>query len=189
MRIRHQMKRYLITDPAYYSDLSSFQHYLKKSFYPTTPDLASFRDKVHPDIAEYAKTFLALGREAQIPRLLINRSVPLAVSLGFDGVHLTSTQFDEIAPAKAEGLYVFISTHSLEEAKRAEEYGADAITLSPVFASPGKGVPKGIAWLEEIASQLKEVSVYALGGIVSDHEADRLKVCSVEGFASIRYFI
>ena len=183
------MKRYLITDPAYYSDLYSFQDYLKKSFYTKTPDLASFRDKVRSDIAEYAKTFLALGREAQIPRLLINRSVSLAVSLGFDGVHLTSAQFDEIAPAKAKGLYVFISTHSLEEAKRAEAYGADAITLSPVFASPGKGAPKGTAWLEEIASQLEKVSVFALGGIVTDYQVECLKMCSIEGFASIRYFI
>jgi len=183
------MKRYQITDPAYYHDLPSFQDYLKKSFYTKTPDLASFRDKVHPDIVEYAKTFLDIGREAHIPCLLINRSVSLAVSLGFDGVHLTSAQFDEITPAKKKGLIVFISTHSLEEAKRAEAYGADAITLSPVFASPGKGAPKGTLWLEKIAAELKKVSVYALGGIVSEDEITRLKGCSVEGFASIRYFI
>lgn len=189
MQTKNRMKSYLITDPAYYSDVSSFQHYLKKSFHTKTPDLACFRDKVHSDISEYAEIFLDLGREAHISRLLINRSVSLAISLGFDGVHLTSTQFDEIAPAKERGLYVFISTHNLEEAKRAEAYGADAITLSPVFASPGKGAPKGVAWLEEIASQLKKVSVYALGGIVSDHEIQLLKSASVTGFASVRYFI
>ena len=183
------MKSYLITDPAYYHDLPSLRHYLKTAFGKHHPDVASFRDKVHSDIRPYAEAFLELGREEGTGLLLINRSVALARSLGFDGVHLTSTQFDEIAVAKSYGLRVFISTHSLDEAKMAQRLGADAITVSPIFDSPGKGLPKGLDFLENILHEVNDISVFALGGIVSKDHIALLKASHVDGFASIRYFV
>ena len=183
------MKSYLITDPSYYYTLSDFQTYLQNIYQKHQPDIACFRDKVNNDIVPYAKRFLTLSRERGISLLLLNGSVSLAQTLGFDGVHLTSTQSDEIISAKAAGLYVFISTHSVSEAQKAQDLGADAVTLSPVFATPGKGEPKGIAFLKEALSQLDNISVFALGGIISDTETEMLKGTGVDGFASIRYFI
>jgi thiamine-phosphate pyrophosphorylase len=183
------MKSYLITDPAYYHTLSDFQSYLQNIYRKHHPDIACFRDKINSNIIPYAKYFLTISKEQNIPLILINHSVSLALSLGFDGVHLTSSQFDEIVYAKEQGLYVFISTHSLFEAREAQKLGADAVTFSPVFKSPGKGEPKGTASLKEVVDQLDKIEVYALGGIVSEKEIKALQDTNIDGFASIRYFI
>ncbi len=183
------MKSYLITDPAYYHTLPDFQIYLQNIYRKHQPDIACFRDKVNNDIVSYAKHFLTISKEQNIPLILINHSVSLALSLGFDGVHLTSSQFGEIAYAKEQGLYVFISTHSLFEATEAQRLGADAVTYSPVFKSPGKGEAKGIASLNDVVGALDKVAVFALGGIISEKEIKALEHTNVDGFASIRYFI
>ncbi len=184
-----RMKSYLITDPRYYRDPLSFQSYLTEAFAKHRPDYAAFRDKRGEEIETYAKLFLQIAREFAIEKILINSYLTVAVRLGFDGVHLTSSQFEKITAAKAQGLYTVVSTHTLEEAQHASALGADAVTISPIFATPGKGQPKGIGYLKKFTASLHEVEVFALGGIVSSAEVDALKETGVEGFASIRYFI
>ena len=183
------MKSYLITDPSFYSDLNSFRAYLEKLFSGYHPDFVCFRDKISPDPAFYAKTFLQIARKHNISHILINQYLDLAKELDFDGIHLTSAQIDLIVPAKQNGLYVVASTHSLEEAQRAKTCGADAVTISPVFATPGKGVPKGINYLQDFVRQLHDIHIFALGGIVNQKEINAVQKTGVYGFASIRYFI
>ena len=184
------MKSYLITDPSCYSDLSSFQDYLQKAF-AKQPHYAAFRDKKNKDILPYAKEFLSIARQKGISKLLLNKEWRLAATLGYDGVHLTSTQFHEIADAKAKGLFTFISTHTIEEGIKAAKEGADAVTISPIFASPGKGEPKGMVYLTRYLETIKPlgVEVFALGGVVSSEQIALLQESVVDGFASIRYFI
>ena len=105
-----------------------------------------------------------------------------------DGVHLTSSQFGAIETAKAAGLYTVVSTHSVDEIAHAEALGADAVTYSPVFASPGKGTPKGLEDLNETAGKIN-LPVIALGGIVTPAQIDAVKAAGAAGFASIRYFM
>jgi thiamine-phosphate pyrophosphorylase len=100
---------------------------------------------------------------------------------------LTSTQFDEIKYAKSRGLFVVISTHTLEGAIRAEFLGADMITISPIFHSPNKGEPLGLLKLQDICSAVK-IPVIALGGIISQEQIDECEKVGADGFASIRYF-
>ncbi len=182
------MKRYLITDPRYYHDLSTFETYLQRAF-AKFPDLVCFRDKRTLNILPYARRFLSVAKGAGIENILINSRIDLAISEGFWGVHLTSSQFDRIAEAKAAGLYVIVSTHTIEEGKRAALEGADAVTISPIFASPGKGEPKGIDFLKHYLHEVRNIDVFALGGIVSDAQIAALEGSGVAGFASIRYFI
>ena len=111
-----------------------------------------------------------------------------ANTLKADGVHLTSTQFDVIPDAKALGLYVIISTHTHDEALKAQELGADAITYSPIFASPNKGEPKGLEDLKEIVAKIR-VPIFALGGITTQEHINAVSTTGAYGFASIRYFI
>lgn len=120
--------------------------------------------------------------------VLLHADYRLAHALGADGVHLTSMQFDEIADAKKLGLYVIISTHTHDEALLAESLGADAITYSPVFASPNKGKPKGLEDLKEIVDKIR-IPIFALGGILTEGQISAVEKCGAYGFASIRYFI
>ena len=182
------MKRYLITDPRYYHDLPTFEAYLRRAF-AKSPDLVCFRDKHTSDIVPYARHFLFVAKRAGIKNILINSHIDLALSEGFSGVHLTSSQFDRITEAKSAGLFVIVSTHTIEEGKSAAAKGADAVTISPIFSSPGKGEPKGIDFLKTYLHEVRNIDVFALGGIVSDVQIALLEKSGVTGFASIRYFL
>lgn len=182
------MKSYLITDPSYYgSRPDSLESALHAVFSQNLPDFALFRDKQSADYATLASIFIRICRKHAVPNVLLHGDYALAESLGADGVHLTSTQFDEIAEAKSLGLYVVISTHTHKEAFKAQELGADAITYSPIFFSPDKGEPKGLEDLKEIVAKIK-IPIFALGGITAQEQINAVEKCGAYGFASIRYF-
>ncbi|MCK9373794.1 MAG: thiamine phosphate synthase [Sulfuricurvum sp.] len=183
------MKHYLITDPSFYgSTPDTLESALDLIYSHTLPDFALFRDKQTTHYCDLAQTFVTVSRSYRISRVLLHGDYTLAHVLKADGVHLTSMQFEEISEAKKLGLYVIISTHSHEEAKRAEELGADAITYSPIFVSPNKGEPKGLEDLKEIVDKIR-VPIFALGGITACEQINAVKTTGAYGFASIRYFI
>lgn len=182
------MKKYLITSKEFYTDTpANFRNILHKQFVKHAPTHALYRDKSNPNYDIQATHFVEVCREFKNIKSFIHRDVKLAKDLGASGVHLTSTQFDEIKKAKELGLEVIISTHTKDEVLKAQSLGADAITYSPIFASPGKGEPKGIEDLKEILN-ISEIKVFALGGIVSQKHVDRVQESGAYGFASIRYF-
>ncbi len=182
------MKTYLITDPAFYSDLKSFERYLQNAFTRHKPDFVCFRDKIHQNTELYAKRFLEIADTSGIAHTLINHDIMQAEKFGFWGVHLTSSQFDLI-PTVTEAFFTVVSTHTPEEALEAEEYGADAVTISPIFSTPGKGEGKGVDFLCEVTRSLRKARVFALGGIVSEKEVTQISRCHPYGFASIRFFV
>ncbi len=183
------MKTYLITDPSFYGTTSdTLVTSLYRVFAQSIPDFAVFRDKQTQCYDERAKVFIDVCRNHSIPNILLHGDYALASTLGAHGVHLASTQFDSISLAKALGLYVIISTHTHEEALLAQELGADAITYSPIFASPNKGEPKGLEDLKEIVDKIR-IPIFALGGITTQEQINSVQECGAYGFASIRYFI
>lgn len=180
---------YLITDPRFYgSNPSELRSTLRNVLNTHHPDLICYRDKETRDYARMARTFIQVCKEAGIGKILLHTHVDLAQELGADGVHLSSGQFDAIAYAKSLGLYVVISTHTHEEAEKAAVMGADAITYSPVFSTPGKGIPKGLEDLKERVDKIS-INIYALGGITSPDHVEAVARTGVYGFASIRYFL
>ncbi|OQX74020.1 MAG: hypothetical protein B6D59_03760 [Campylobacteraceae bacterium 4484_4] len=182
------MKSYLITDPDYYGcDPELFASYLRGIFENHSVDFASFRDKSGNPPEIFAPLFLQICRQFGSERTLLSGDYILAKELGFWGVHLRSDQFDLITKAKKEPLFTIVSTHTLEEAKRAQELGADAVTFSPVFASPGKGKPRGIQRLGEVCKALS-IPCFALGGILETEQIRACEAAGAYGFASIRYF-
>jgi len=182
------LKSYLITDPEYYNDITSFTDYLTDIYQNKKPSFAVFRDKTGKNFEETAKNFITVSKYFSIEKILINKDIELAKKLGADGVHLTSSQFDKIVFAKKLGLFVIISTHTLKEALLAQRLKADAITYSPVFYTPNKGKPKGEKKLKEVIKSL-DIKCFALGGITGQKEIDICKKCGCYGFASIRYFV
>lgn len=183
------MKSYLITDPDLYtSDPKTFAAILSEALKRHNPTMACFRDKKSVDIAHLAAIFVQVARSYHLQRILIHSHITMAEALGADGVHLGSAGFEKISEAKQKGLFVVASTHTLEEALCAARLGADAITFSPIFRTPGKGEPKGLEKLKEIVAKIP-VDVYALGGIVTPEQIRKVESTGVAGFASIRYFV
>lgn len=152
------------------------------------PDFALYRDKESSEYATNAQNFVQMCKPIKTLKLFLHQDYELANTLGATGVHLTSTQFDDIPKAKDLGLEVIISTHTLDDVHMAEAMGADYVTYSPIFETPEKGEPKGVDDLKELISMV-DVKVFALGGIISDEQVRALEKSNAYGFASIRYFL
>ena len=92
-------------------------------------------------------------------RLLINDRVDVAVAMDADGVHLGSQSMPCSLVRKIIGRnrMIGVSTHSLHEAKNAEEEGADFITFGPVYSTPSKsrfGPPVGLEELKRVKKKI-----------------------------------
>ena len=182
------MKRYLITSREFYTDTPAiFRNILHEQFREHSPDYALYRDKSNPNYDIQAAHFVEVCSQFQGIKSFIHRDADLSKELNAVGVHLTSTQFDKIKYAKSLGLEVIISAHTHDEVLEAEKLGADAVTYSPVFSSPGKGKPKGIEDLQELLKKCS-IKVFALGGIVEEKQVVEVAETKAYGFASIRYF-
>jgi thiamine-phosphate pyrophosphorylase len=144
------------------------------------------REKDLPDRACYE--LLRLLRDAlPASRLLANGRADLALAAHADGVHLPADGVPTAAVRQRFGdrLLVGRSTHTLDEVAREAESGADYVTFGPVFASPGKGEPVGLAALEDAAA--RGVPVLALGG-VGLAELPLVAASGAAGAAGIRLF-
>jgi thiamine-phosphate pyrophosphorylase len=102
-------------------------------------------------------------------RLFINDRFDIALAAGADGVHLTQNSIpaDAVRKAVKKKLMIGVSTHSLKEAREAENAGADFITLGPVYRTLSKlkyGKPAGVDTLNNVCTVVN-VPVFAIGGI------------------------
>lgn len=182
------MHKYLITSREFYTDTPAvFRSILHEQLKKHLPTHALYRDKSNPSYKVQAAHFIEVCSQFEDIKSFIHRDANLAKELNATGVHLTSTQFEEISHAKELGLEVVISTHTHEEVLQAQKLGADYVTYSPIFSSPGKGEPKGVDDLKALL-EICDIDVFALGGVVSDEQIDMLRGTEVFGFASIRYF-
>ena len=147
-----------------------------------------FRDKSASCYAKVANAFMQNAKEFNF-KPMIHQDYILAKKFGAFGVHLNSKQAIAIQRAKELGLFVVISTHTKDDIKEAIKEGADAVTFSPIFATPNKGKPKGVEALKEVVDEFgKEIKIIALGGIVTIKHIKEIELSKPWGFASIRYF-
>jgi thiamine-phosphate pyrophosphorylase len=110
--------------------------------------------------------------------LIINDHVDVALASGADGVHLGQEDLPvEAARRIAPELIIGASSHSLKEALKAENDGADYVNIGPIFPTKTKADadrflgPEAIA---EIGPQLT-VPFTTMGGITLDNIHSVLK--------------
>jgi len=122
-----------------------------------------------------APALLTLARDVQVAiksskaLLLINDRVDVALACGAAGVHLRSDSLPVGVARKLLGAarIIGVSTHSVDEAVRAEAEGADFVVVGPIYDTPSKreyGAPLGVQSLEEAARRCR-IPVLAIGGI------------------------
>ena len=102
-------------------------------------------------------------------KLFINDRVDLALAVNADGVHLPADSFPVPVVRKilGEEKLIGVSTHNLEEVKRAELQGANFVTLGPIYFTPSKaqfGQPLGPQRIAEVKKETT-LPIFALGGI------------------------
>ena len=104
--------------------------------------------------------------------LIINDRVDVALAVGADGVHLGQDDFP-IPDARrlAPDLIIGASTHSIEEAERAQREGASYINIGPIYPTGTKvweGAFLGLEGLRSIAA-VARVPFTVMGGIKKVH--------------------
>ena len=181
------MQSYLITSREFYTDTPAvFRSILHEQLQLHLPTYALYRDKSNPHYDVQAQTHVQVCSQFENIKSFIHQKPDLAKELNATGVHLSSKQFDEVKYAKSLGLEVIVSAHTHDEVLKAQELGADAVTYSPIFSSPGKGEAKGINDLKELLKKVK-IKVFGLGGIIDEDHVNELEKSGAYGFASIRY--
>lgn len=118
--------------------------------------------------------------------LLISDRIDVALAVAADGVQLPESGFD-IASARAllgPQSVVGASRHDTPGVLEAGRAGADYITLSPIYPSPGKGPALGCDALRETARRAPW-PIYALGGVRSELVAELVRA-GAGGVAVIR---
>lgn len=175
------MIKYAISDPKFYSNLDyAFNNFTKLN----EANMLLFRDKSSNNYDNTAQEFIKFRSNNK--KFLLQNDINLACKLGFDGIHFSSN-FIHLLKDTPSNLIKIASTHNIKEIELANQYGADFITFSPIFATPNKGEPKGLEALKE-AVKISKAKVIALGGIMSAEQICAVMKCGVAGFASIRYF-
>jgi len=142
------------------------------------------------DLDDRALYELACHARTALPppiRVLVNGRVDVALAAGADGVHLPADGIP-VAALRArfgQGVLIGRSTHRLPEVESARDAGADYVTFGPVYETPGKGAPVGVAELARAAAA--GIPVYALGGVTLERFGE-LAGAGAAGIAAIRLF-
>jgi thiamine-phosphate pyrophosphorylase len=128
------------------------------------------------------REFLPLAQEIQsittshAISLIVNDRLDLMLALNLDGVHLRS---DSLLPLPVRHLIgprplIGVSTHSVEDVRRANQGGADYVVFGPIFETPSKrsfGAPLGLDLLADACRQ-SPIPVLAIGGITCERVRD-----------------
>ncbi len=137
--------------------------------------------------------FVALAREIHeltlqygVP-LIINDNVDVALAMGAEGVHLGQEDM-ELVNARAKlgkDKIIGISAHSVEEARRAQDNGADYIGTGAVYATTTKSDAHEVSLhtLTDICNSVT-IPVVAIGGITRDNIL-KLKGTGIAGVAVV----
>lgn len=186
---RKPIKAYLITEPTLYPKTpSKFYDFYTRILERHSIHFAAYRDKDSNFNPTLIEVFLKLNQKHRIVSLL-NSNLDLAIQFGFDGVHCNGSQMQQIRIAKEKLPYIFFSAHSLQEIREANQQGANGITISPIFKTPNKGTPLGIDFLNALEPKDFSAEIFALGGIITQTQIQKLSTTKIKSFASIRYFL
>ena len=108
---------------------------------------------------------------------IVNDYIDIALAVNADGVHLGQEDMpvEEARRIMGRKKIIGISTHSLKQAVRAQDEGADYIGFGPMFDTSTKdaGRPKGVKALIRIRQHIR-IPIVAIGGITWENINDVL---------------
>lgn len=172
--------------------LSSFSSFLDRmrEVVKEKPAFVVLREKdLPPDVyKELAKAVLEICENAGV-MCILHYFYKEAISLGIRRIHLPLHIFEQMTDSEKSFFDIIgVSTHSVEDAKRAQELGASYITAGHVFVTDCKKglAPRGLGFLKEVCGSV-EIDVYAIGGISEKNMDECIKagakgVCMMSGF-------
>ncbi len=133
------------------------------------------RDLSIQQLLPLAQEIQSITASCAVP-LIVNDRVDLMMALNFEGVHLRSDSLPPLPVRQMIGSrrLIGVSTHSVEDARCANQSGADYVVFGPIFETPSKrsfGPPLGLHLLAD-ACRRSSVPVLAIGGITCERVHD-----------------
>lgn len=150
--------------------------------------MVQLREKSWPSgqILPLAERLRARCRDAGVT-FIMNDRVDLAVAVEADGVHLGQ---DDLPPRHARpllrpGMILGVSTHSVEQARRAQADGADYVAVGAMFPTRTKADFElvGPALVRTVRSEIR-VPIVGIGGITPENAGDVIRA-GADGVAVI----
>ena len=135
---------------------------------------------------EEAKKISVLCRQYNTP-FIVNDSVNVAIASNADGIHIGQEDMGlkDVRKIVGENMIIGISAHTVEEAKFAQENGADYIGIGAVFETSTKNDVEVIPY-EKVKSICDAVDMpkVAIGGINAENIL-KLKGSGIDGVAVV----
>jgi thiamine-phosphate pyrophosphorylase len=152
-------------------------------------DIIQLRDKDSSkrDVLKKAKRLRELTAKYNVT-FIVNDHIDIAIAVDADGVHLGQGDLPLLEARKVLGKdkIIGISTHHIDEAREAEQNGADYIGVGPVFPTKSKKDvvdPVTTNYVRQVANEIS-IPFVAIGGIKLHNvdevlEAGATRICAI----------
>jgi len=182
---------YLVTDPDL--SLGRPEEEIVRRAVAAGVTMVQYRDKdtSAKRMIEKIRLMAEICRPAGVA-LIVNDRLDVAMAGGADGVHLGQDDM-ELPDARrivGEAFIIGISVTTIEEAKEAEEAGADYLGANGVFPTGTKtdlGEPLGLEGVSQLASA-SSLPIVAIGGI-NNQNAGEVISAGADGVAVVSYIV
>ncbi len=183
---KNDMLLYAVTDRAW-SDEESLYEQVKKAIKGGITFLQlREKDLNDEDFLKEAVEIKKLAKENNIP-FIINDNVDIMLKADADGVHVGQSDMkaENVRELIGKDKILGVSVHNLEEAKLAEEKGADYLGIGAVFSTSTKLDANDVSFetLKEICDNVS-IPTVAIGGINKGNIL-KLKNSGVDGAAVV----
>lgn len=113
-------------------------------------------------------------------RIVINDRVDMALAIEVDGVHLGQEDFPPEAARRLLGdrAIIGVSTHNVEQARRASRLPVNYLAIGPVFTTSSKSNSEpvvGLDGLRNVRDAIGDFPLVAIGGISHENAQDVLE--------------
>ncbi|MDP4566407.1 thiamine phosphate synthase [Bacillus safensis] len=123
---------------------------------------------------QLARQIQVLCQEANVP-FIVNDDVQLAIDLEADGVHVGQEDTNAKDVRQRIGNKILgVSTHNLDEVKKAMKDGADYVGMGPVYPTETKKDTRsvqGVSLITEVRRHGLQIPIVGIGGITCDNAA------------------
>lgn len=180
------MLLYAVTDRAWVGTKSLYEQVKEALENGVTCVQLREKELDESDFLKEAKQISTLCKEYKVP-FIVNDNVNIAIACKADGIHIGQEDMEltNVRKLVGEDMIIGVSAHTVEEAIKAQEGGADYIGIGAVFATSTK-TDVDVLSFETIRSICEAVDIptVAIGGIKKDNIC-KLKGSGIDGVAVV----
>ncbi len=183
---KKHMLLYAVTDRAWVGTKSLYEQVKEALENGVTCVQLREKELNESDFLKEAKQISALCKEYKVP-FIVNDNVNIAIACKADGIHIGQEDMEltNVRKLVGEDMIIGVSAHTVEEAIKAQEGGADYIGIGAVFATSTK-TDVDVLSFETLRSICEAVDIptVAIGGIKKDNIC-KLKGSGIDGVAVV----